>query len=264
MTTLGHYRPIMRLNITVVTTRSVGVAESKSIHGAFSRTLRRYNADGCLPGQRFSGGRRIFSVTELEAIRHRGRSAQVKTSEGAVLVYGRVSSRRLAKEGHLGQPMGRLREATAGRMVAQGSSAMWLGDYLTVAQAFGGHRKRTWHRRPPSFGLPTQTAWPASARESWTNFSRRRRNESIHTIPGLVRSQGIRKRRAGFHALGLRSDSHWLEFRHPCPAEVIWSTDKTVPCDDAAASASSCKHRDRNDPTGRSWSEMVNDCRLQE
>ena len=132
MTTLGHYRPIMRLNITVVTTRSVGVAESKSIHGAFSRTLRRYNADGCLPGQRFSGGRRIFSVTELEAIRHRGRSVQVKTSEGAVLVYGRMSSRRLAKEGHLGQPMGRLREATAGRMVA--------GEFCNVAWGLSDRR----------------------------------------------------------------------------------------------------------------------------
>ncbi|MDA8270720.1 MAG: IS607 family transposase [Actinomycetota bacterium] len=118
--------------MAVVTVRFVGVAEAKSMLGVSSRTLRRYTAEGRLPDRRSPGGRRIFSVTELEAIQRRGRLVRPETSEGAVIVYGRVSSRRQAKEGDLGRQMERLREATAGRMIA--------GEFSDVASGLSDRR----------------------------------------------------------------------------------------------------------------------------
>lgn len=98
--------------------RFVGVAEARAFLGVSSRTLRRYTAEGRLPDRRSPGGRRVFSLAELEAISHRRKLSSAEEGHGAVVLYARVSSRRQAKEGDLGRQMARLEQAARKRRVA--------------------------------------------------------------------------------------------------------------------------------------------------
>lgn len=120
----------------------VSATRAARILGVSTRTLRRYTASGLLADRRSPGGKRIFSVVELEALRHgRGRLPDV---EGVVL-YGRVPSQRQRSEGDLDRQMARLRKAAAGRPV--------VGEFFDVAsglsdQRRGLRRALTWCQRP--------------------------------------------------------------------------------------------------------------------
>jgi hypothetical protein len=67
-------------------------------------------------GPEVSGGRRVFSLLELAAVRSR-RDAAACRGRGAV---GRVSSRRQRAEGDLDRQLARLRQAARGRIVVAG------------------------------------------------------------------------------------------------------------------------------------------------
>ena len=98
--------------------------------GVSTRTLRRYTQQGVLTDRRSPGGRRVFSLVELEAARkERGRLAPV---EGLVL-YARVSSQRQRSEGDLDRQMARLREAADGRTV--------VGEFWDVASGLSDQRR---------------------------------------------------------------------------------------------------------------------------
>jgi putative resolvase len=120
----------------------VSATRAARILGVSTRTLRRYTASGLLADRRSPGGKRIFFVVELEALRGRaGRASPV----GGVVLYGRVSSQRQRAEGDLDRQMGRLRAAAAGRPV--------VGEFFDVAsglsdQRRGLRRALTWCQRP--------------------------------------------------------------------------------------------------------------------
>jgi predicted site-specific integrase-resolvase len=74
--------------------------------------MRWYTDTGKLPGTRSPGGRRIFRVGDLLALRREPGGV------GQVVLYARVSSRHQQAEGDLERQLGRLRSAAAGRTVA--------------------------------------------------------------------------------------------------------------------------------------------------
>ncbi|MFD6322694.1 IS607 family transposase [Streptomyces sp. NPDC058442] len=108
----------------------VSAGRAARILGVSTRTLRRYTASGVLADRRSPGGRRVFSVVELEALRSdAGRSPGV---EGVVL-YGRVSSQRQRAEGDLDRQLARLRKAAGGRPV--------VGEFFDVASGLSDQRR---------------------------------------------------------------------------------------------------------------------------
>ncbi|UGY95306.1 IS607 family transposase [Streptomyces gobiensis] len=120
----------------------VSATRAARILGVSTRTLRRYTASGVLADRRSPGGKRIFSVVELEALR--SEKGQLPDVEG-VVIYGRVSSQRQRVEGDLDRQMARLREAAGGRPV--------VGEFFDVAsglsdQRRGLHRALTLCQRP--------------------------------------------------------------------------------------------------------------------
>ncbi|MFD7406358.1 IS607 family transposase [Streptomyces sp. NPDC059866] len=99
--------------------------------GVSTRTLRRYTFEGVLEDRRSPGGRRVFRVGDLDALsRRRGRPVR---PEGAVVLYGRVSSHRQRAEGDLDRQVERLRAAAGQRPVA--------GVFTDVASGFSDKRK---------------------------------------------------------------------------------------------------------------------------
>lgn len=95
--------------------------------GVSTRTLRRYTDNGTLPDTRSPGGRRIFRKADLDQVKsHRGGRAT-----GAVVLYGRVSSRRQEAEGDLGRQMARLRAAATGPV---------FGEFTDVASGLSDRR----------------------------------------------------------------------------------------------------------------------------
>lgn len=78
--------------------------------GVSTRTLRRYTAEGRLPDARSAGGRRIFKISDLDAIAS-------KPSSGKSVGYARVSSRRQQAEGDLARQIARLQDHHDGLMV---------------------------------------------------------------------------------------------------------------------------------------------------
>ncbi|WTQ94444.1 recombinase family protein [Streptomyces sp. NBC_00147] len=83
-----------------------------------------------LADRRSPGGKRIFSVVELEALR--AEAGKLPDVEGVVL-FGRVSSRRQRGEGDLDRQMARLGKAAAGRPVA--------GEFFDVASGLSDQRR---------------------------------------------------------------------------------------------------------------------------
>lgn len=78
--------------------------------GVSTRTLRRYTAEGRLPDARSAGGRRIFRISDLDAITS-------KPSTGKAIGYARVSSRRQQAEGDLDRQVRRLQDYQDGLVV---------------------------------------------------------------------------------------------------------------------------------------------------
>lgn len=108
----------------------VSSTRAARILGVSTRTLRRYTASGVLADRRSPGGKRVFSVVELEALRaEAGNGPDV---EGVVL-YGRVSSQRQRARGDLDRQLARLREAAAGRPV--------VGEFFDVASGLSDQRR---------------------------------------------------------------------------------------------------------------------------
>lgn len=118
--------------ILLVAERLIGVAGARSMLGVSSRTLRRYTAEGRLPDRRSPGGRRIFSLAEIAAIQHRRGRATPEFGAGAVVLYGRVSSRRQAQAGELERQMDALRRRAQARRVA--------GEFTDVASGLSDRR----------------------------------------------------------------------------------------------------------------------------
>lgn len=108
----------------------VSATRAARILGVSTRTLRRYTASGVLADRRSPGGKRIFSVVELEALR--AEAGKLPDVEGVVL-YGRVSSQRQRAEGDLGRQMTRLRKAAEGRPV--------VGEFFDVASGLSDQRR---------------------------------------------------------------------------------------------------------------------------
>ena len=81
--------------------RLIAVGEARPMLGVCSRTLGRWTAQGRLAERRCPGRRRIFWVPEMEAIQHRRGRAGAQVGAGAVVPWGRLSSRRQAQEGEL-------------------------------------------------------------------------------------------------------------------------------------------------------------------
>jgi putative resolvase len=94
--------------------RMVSATAAAKMLGVSTRTLRRYTQRGVLTDRRSPGGRRVFSLVELEAVgKQRGK---VPPAQGLVL-YSRVSSQRQRAEGELDRQRARLRQAASGRIV---------------------------------------------------------------------------------------------------------------------------------------------------
>jgi predicted site-specific integrase-resolvase len=74
--------------------------------GVTSRTLRRYAGEGKLPDVRGAGNRRIFLVSDIDALTS-------KRGAGKATGYALVSSRRQQAEGDPGRRAARLRAAVA-------------------------------------------------------------------------------------------------------------------------------------------------------
>ncbi|MGW7361715.1 IS607 family transposase [Streptomyces sp. NPDC054802] len=108
----------------------VSATRAARILGVSTRTLRRYTASGVLADRRSPGGKRIFSVVELEALRNE--AGKLPDVEGVVL-YGRVSSQRQRVEGDLDRQMARLRMAAAGRPI--------VGEFFDVASGLSDQRR---------------------------------------------------------------------------------------------------------------------------
>ncbi|MFC9618238.1 recombinase family protein [Streptomyces sp. NPDC056938] len=108
----------------------VSATRAARILGVSTRTLRRYTASGVLADRRSPGGKRIFWVVELEALR--AEAGKLPDVEGVVL-YGRVSSQRQRGEGDLDRQMARLRKAAAGRPV--------VGEFFDVASGLSDQRR---------------------------------------------------------------------------------------------------------------------------
>nr|WSY52856.1 recombinase family protein [Streptomyces sp. NBC_00886] len=108
----------------------VSATRAARILGVSTRTLRRYTASGVLADRRSPGGKRVFSVVELEALR--AEAGKLPDVEGVVL-YGRVSSQRQRSEGDLDRQMTRLRKAAAGRPI--------VGEYFDVASGLSDQRR---------------------------------------------------------------------------------------------------------------------------
>jgi len=89
--------------------------------------VRRYTVDGKLPDTRSAGGRRIFRIVDLDAL------VTGRTEDGAVVLYGRVSSRRQQVEGDLDRQVASLREAATGRVIA--------GQFTDVASGLSDRRR---------------------------------------------------------------------------------------------------------------------------
>jgi putative resolvase len=100
--------------VAVMDQGMVSASVAARMLGVSTRTLRRYTASGVLADRRSPGGRRVFSLVELEVLRQ-GRGSFTPV-EGLVL-YGRVSSQRQRGEGDLDRQLGRLRQAAQGRLV---------------------------------------------------------------------------------------------------------------------------------------------------
>lgn len=98
--------------------------------GVSTRTLRRYTQQGVLPDRRSAGGRRVFSVAELEDVRRRRGSLP---PVGGVVLYARVSSQRQRSEGDLDRQITRLRHATEGHVV--------VGEFWVVASGLSDGRR---------------------------------------------------------------------------------------------------------------------------
>jgi excisionase family DNA binding protein len=105
----------------------LSIAAAAARLGVSVRTVRRYTVDGKLPDTRSAGGRRIFRIVDLDAL------VTGRVSEGAVVLYGRVSSCRQQVEGDLDRQVATLREAAAGRVVA--------GQFTDVASGLSDRRK---------------------------------------------------------------------------------------------------------------------------
>lgn len=108
----------------------VSATRAARILGVSTRTLRRYTASGVLADRRSPGGKRVFSVVELEALR--AGAGRLPDVEGMVL-YGRVSSQRQRAEGDLDRQMARLRKAAGGRPV--------VGEFFDVASGLSDQRR---------------------------------------------------------------------------------------------------------------------------
>jgi len=108
----------------------VSATRAARILGVSTRTLRRYTASGVLADRRSPGGKRVFSVVELEALR--AEAGRLPVVEGVVL-YGRVSSQRQRAEGDLDRQMARLRKAAGGRPV--------VGEFFDVASGLSDQRR---------------------------------------------------------------------------------------------------------------------------
>jgi putative resolvase len=108
----------------------VSATRAARILGVSTRTLRRYTASGVLADRRSPGGKRIFSVVELEALRTE--AGKLPDGEGVVL-YGRVSSQRQRAEGDLDRQMARLRQAAGSRPV--------VGEFFDVASGLSDQRR---------------------------------------------------------------------------------------------------------------------------
>jgi putative resolvase len=108
----------------------VSATFAAKVLGVSTRTLRRYTQQGVLTDRRSPGGRRVFSLVELEAVRkERGKLPLV---EGLVL-YARVSSQRQRAEGDLERQLVRLRRAAAGRIV--------VAEFWDVASGLSDQRR---------------------------------------------------------------------------------------------------------------------------
>jgi putative resolvase len=88
--------------------------------GVSTRTLRRYTAEGRLPDARSAGGRRIFRISDLDAI-------TCKPAAGRAIGYARVSSRRQQAEGDLDRQVARLQDRV-GDLVVFTDVASGLSD----------------------------------------------------------------------------------------------------------------------------------------
>ncbi|WP_226899690.1 IS607 family transposase [Nonomuraea phyllanthi] len=108
----------------------VSATAAARILGVSTRTLRRYTASGVLPDRRSPGGRRVFSVAELEAVR---REAGRSREEAGVVLYGRVSSQRQRADGDLERQMERLRLAAGGRVI--------VAEFSDVASGLSDQRR---------------------------------------------------------------------------------------------------------------------------
>ncbi|PJE02579.1 MAG: IS607 family transposase [Mycobacterium sp.] len=89
--------------------------------GVSTRTLRRYTAEGRLPDARSVGGRRIFRISDLDAITS-------KPAAGKAIGYARVSSRRQQAEGDLDRQVARLQDQAGTVVVVFTDVASGLSD----------------------------------------------------------------------------------------------------------------------------------------
>lgn len=168
-------RTHVRARLTFVVDRLVGVAEARAMLGVSSRTLRRYTAEGKLPDRRSPGGRRVFSVVEIEAILHQRGKAPVGDGLGAVVLYGRVSSRRQAQEGDLDRQMAVLRNRAQDRLV--------LGEFSDVASGLSDRRAGL-RRALRACLVPEVT-------ELWVTHPERLARFGIGAIGQLLSAQGV-------------------------------------------------------------------------
>ncbi len=154
----------------------VSVREARNMLGVSSRTLRRYTAEGKLPDRRSPGGKRVFSVAELEAIRHQKALAPLEEGGGGVVLYGRVSSRRQAEEGDLERQMERLRQHAKKRKV--------LGEFSDVASGLSDRRS--------GLRRTIQACFDPRVTELWVTHKERLARFGVGVIEQLLASHNVR------------------------------------------------------------------------
>lgn len=94
--------------------RWVSATEAGRLLGCSSRTLRRYTANGTLPDTRAQSGRRIFRLTDIEALKR----PHTPATRTGIVTYARVSSRRQQAEGDLDRQAQRLAAAAGDHLAS--------------------------------------------------------------------------------------------------------------------------------------------------
>ncbi|WP_190812498.1 MerR family DNA-binding transcriptional regulator [Saccharopolyspora pogona] len=123
-----------------MTDRLVPTTIAARMLGVSTRTLRRYTQQGVLPDRRSAGGRRVFSVAELEDVRRR--RGPVPPAEGVVL-YARVPSQRQRAVRPGRPPRPRRPPRSTGRRLADAGSPQRLARSRPASVA-GDHRECFW------------------------------------------------------------------------------------------------------------------------